>query len=383
MNHHALSYWEQQSFIHYDTIIIGSGLVGLHTAIALKKQAPKQTILIVEQGVLPTGASTKNAGFACMGSVTELLADLQHSTADEVIRLFDMRQKGLADTRQLLGDAAIDYASNGSYELLTTQQLIALNSLEMLNTLLHPVLKHNAFTQNNTIIASNKFDTNYFAAAIQNNAEAQLHTGKLVKALLHLATSLGVEVRTGCAVHKLEETTKNVNVLCKYQQQSDITFTAHQVICCTNAFTKTLLPDTDITPGRGQIIITKPIPNLHIKGIYHLQEGYYYFRELNGRILFGGGRNLDTQTEATTDFAPNPTIISHLTKLLRHHILPSTPFEIDYSWCGIMAFGSKNKNPIITNHSDKIFLAVRCGGMGVAIGSQIAQQIVALVLKHQ
>ena len=70
------SYWEQQSFFNYDYIIIGAGITGLSTAIELKERQPKATVLVLERGILPTGASTKNAGFACMCSDTELLADL-------------------------------------------------------------------------------------------------------------------------------------------------------------------------------------------------------------------------------------------------------------------------------------------------------------------
>jgi hypothetical protein len=44
-----------------------------------------------------------------------------------------------------------------------------------------------------------------------------------------------------------------------------------------------------------------------------------------------------------------------------------------------MAFGSSNKTPIIAKHSDRIFVAVRCGGMGVAIGGQMAERVVGLM----
>ena len=50
------------------------------------------------------------------------------------------------------------------------------------------------------------------------------------------------------------------------------------------------------------MLITKPIKNLHIKGTFHLDKGYYYFRNIDDRILFGGGRNLDFKTEETTEF---------------------------------------------------------------------------------
>ncbi|RYZ47414.1 MAG: FAD-binding oxidoreductase, partial [Sphingobacteriales bacterium] len=65
-----LSYWEKTSFLHYDHIVIGSGIVGLSTALELRGRFPSSRILVLERGLLPTGASSRNAGFACMGSVT-------------------------------------------------------------------------------------------------------------------------------------------------------------------------------------------------------------------------------------------------------------------------------------------------------------------------
>ena len=72
------SYWElNQYFKTYDLIVIGSGIVGLSTAISFLEKRKNATVLILERGVLPSGASTKNAGFACFGSPSELLNDIK------------------------------------------------------------------------------------------------------------------------------------------------------------------------------------------------------------------------------------------------------------------------------------------------------------------
>ena len=62
----SFSYWERAAFIdHADVIIIGSGQVGLSAALHLKQQQPQLKVLVLERGFLPSGACTKNAGFAC------------------------------------------------------------------------------------------------------------------------------------------------------------------------------------------------------------------------------------------------------------------------------------------------------------------------------
>ena len=83
-----LSYWEQKEWLqNIDFTIVGSGIVGLSTAVFLKKRFPKSKILVLEKGILPQGASTKNAGFACFGSLSEILEDLKSHSVDEVLSL--------------------------------------------------------------------------------------------------------------------------------------------------------------------------------------------------------------------------------------------------------------------------------------------------------
>src|SRR5690606_24987797 len=107
---------------------------------------------------------------------------------------------------------------------------------------------------------------------------------------------------------------------------------------------------------------------------FHLDEGYYYFRNLDDRILFGGGRNLDFKGEETTSFGETRLIQQRLEDLLRTVILPYTPFEIDLRWSGIMAMGAQ-KLPIVKPLSDRVFCGVRMGGMGIAIGSIVGRDL--------
>jgi len=373
------SYWEQQSFSHYDHIIIGAGIVGLSTAIGLKETYPDDSVLVLERGLLPTGASTRNAGFACMGSATELLDDLEIMPEDEVLKLFELRKKGLERLRARLGDDKIGYKTNGGYELISDKELPGLNKLEYLNKLLMPITKQVAFKEANGKINDFGFAGNYASALIENTCEGEINTGMMMRALMGATIHAGVEVKTGAEVIRFEEQENNVSIIIKdpYRDEQWVLH-CNTLSICTNAFTKQLLPDVDVTPGRGQVLITQPIPGLKFKGIYHFDKGYYYFREIDGRVLFGGGRNLDFDGEATTDMALNKLIQIDLEQKLHDIILPDTHFQIAQLWAGIMAFG-KNKYPIVKAFSGKVFGALRMGGMGVAIGSEVADELVTLI----
>ena len=138
--------------------------------------------------------------------------------------------------------------------------------------------------------------------------------------------------------------------------------------------------DENIVPARAQVLVTKPINNLKVKGTFHLEQGYYYFRNIDQRILIGGGRNLDFKSESTMEFGQTSIVQSKLEELLKNTIIPNINFEIDYSWSGIMGIGNKKK-PILKKLSNNVSCGVRLGGMGVAIGASVGRDLADLITK--
>ena len=118
-----LSYWEHKMLSEpRDLIIIGAGIVGLMTALHYKQKHPKHSVLILERGCMPDGASTKNAGFACFGSAGEILSDLKSQSPEAVWETVKMRYEGLGLLRHLLGDTAIKYQGLGGYEVFENEE---------------------------------------------------------------------------------------------------------------------------------------------------------------------------------------------------------------------------------------------------------------------
>lgn len=78
LNIEQLSFWERKEYFEdIDFLIIGAGIVGCSTAYHLRIKYPSAKIVILERGYLPSGASTKNAGFASFGGPVELIDDLK------------------------------------------------------------------------------------------------------------------------------------------------------------------------------------------------------------------------------------------------------------------------------------------------------------------
>lgn len=373
----VLSYWERESFFNYDVIIIGSGIVGLNAAIHLKKSAPSLKIALLESGFLPTGASTKNAGFACFGSISELIEQEEIAGLEGLAAIIERRWKGLLKLRNLLGDYTIDYQCLGGYELFKKgDHLLAskcVSKIEHYNQLTRNIVGADAFSSNPEKAATFCFGPT--ETIIGNKYEAQIDTGKMMFALIGYAQQLGISLFNNCSVLQITEEATGLRL-----STPNGTFSCKKTIVATNAFIKNLLPGADIVPGRGQVLITKPIENLKIKGTFHYDKGYYYFRNINNRILLGGGRNIDFKAEETTVFGQTATVQQALRNLLNTVILPQTPYEIDQQWSGIMAFG-KTLEPLIEEIKPNIFCATRCNGMGIAIGSQTGEDVAELLLK--
>jgi gamma-glutamylputrescine oxidase len=374
-----LSFWETESFLNYDTIIIGSGIVGLSAAISLKEKAPGKSVLVLERGLFPSGASTRNAGFASFGSLTELLSDLKNTPPETVLALTEKRLLGLARLRQRLPDSVMNYQHSGGFELLSEKELPALESIEKVNEVLRPLFPKGTYTNRPDLVKTFGFDPGKVKTIVHNPYEGHLHTGKMMKALLQLALEKGVELRTGAEVTEIEETNSGVRIYVRDQVRKTVAFQAEKVAVCTNAFSQKLVPELCIKPGRGQVIITKPIPDLKFKGAFHFDEGYYYFRNVGQRVLFGGGRNLAFQQEMTSEISYNETILTELEKLLKEVILPNQPFEIEQRWSGIMGF-TEDKLPILRKISDRIVVGFACNGIGVSLSSTAGDEIADLVL---
>lgn len=86
---------------------------------------------------------------------------------------------------------------------------------------------------------------------------------------------------------------------------------------------------------------------------------------------------MDKKEENTTKFNNTNLITDELKHLLKTNILPTTNFEIDYTWSGIMGVG-KTKSPIVKQISEHIYCGVRLGGMGIAIGSLVGKELAKL-----
>lgn len=374
-----VSIWEKETFFApQDVIIIGSGFVGLWSAFYLKKKNPHLKITLVESGLIPSGASTRNAGFACFGSLSEIIYDAKTMGTDKMLQLVEMRFKGLERITKHFSENDIDFSLCGGYELydnsdeVTGEQL--LHNIEYVNSILKPITK----SKKTYKLADNKiapFGFGNTSHLVKNNLEGYLHSGRLLQCLLNKIQGMGVTVLNNLKICGFESDGEMMNLSTNQQ----VKFQTKKILLCTNAFTKHLVEDIDIKPARGQVLLTSPIDNLPFKGTFHSDEGFYYFRNLGNKVLLGGARNKAFDEETSTDPILTPTIQIELERYLKEVILPWTnDYSIEYRWSGIMAMGTE-KMPIVKELQPNVYCAVRMSGMGVALAPVVSQQIAEMM----
>ncbi len=354
------SFWEQETFCRpYDLIIIGAGITGLSAALFFKKEHPKARVAVFEKGFIPEGASTRNAGFACIGSITEHLADLEKESEEKVKKRIYRRYKGLSLLKETIGLEAMQYEQCGGYELFANKENFekAASEIGRFNDWVEEL------TGKKSVYEKGTFEG---YPVIFNRLEGALHPGKMMRELIRLVAEAGVEIKWNSPVKEAGEGGEVI-------LENGMKLQSKKMLFAANGFVRHLLSDIQIKPARGLVFVTNQQANLPWKGIFHHDRGYIYFRNVGNRLLIGGARNIDAEREETDSFGVNKKIENRLRTFVNEIIKLPEGWKIDQKWSGIMGFTPK-KTPIVKQLDKRRFIAAGLSGMGIAIGMEIGRK---------
>jgi len=371
------SYWEEKYYFRdLDVVIIGAGIVGLSTGISLLEKNPGLKILILERSSIPYGASTRNAGFACFGSPTELLSELDQSSSDEVFELFARRYAGIQSLLSRTGNRKIGYEKLGGHEVLTADQEISTSQIDRLNHYINGAtgISH-YFKQRNELLTS--FDLKGFTQCIYTLHEACLDPMLMLQALQQIYQQQGGRILYGVNLEDWEDQGSSVSL----KIFGDYHFNTSDLVIATNGFAQEILPDIDVRAARNLVLLLRPQKGTPVRGCFHYHKGYVYFRHCDDKLLIGGGRHTDIENEYTSEMNINFQIQQYLLDFVTKHILHDQTFELVSQWPGILGLGSARK-PIIQKISGHVVVAVRLSGIGIAIGTLVGSEAAELVLNN-
>jgi glycine/D-amino acid oxidase-like deaminating enzyme len=371
----TLSYWEKYFYTNYDLVIIGSGIVGLSSAIYVQKAHPNWKILVAERSTTPYGASTRNAGFACFGSISEMASDIEHHSEQELVELIRNRVEGLELLKNNVPPSKMDFLPLGGYEIFLKEEASKFTNYSKALDYYNDIC-YRATGREDTFVEINlPFAFDAYHKCFYNQYEGQLNPAKMIHNLSKKAVSMGVQIVYGKELVEYLEKDRNVHL--HFTDESHLI--ADRLLLATNAFTNSLIENLDITPQRNQVLVTEEIPSLRLKGTFHYNEGFVYFRNVDNRILLGGFRDKESAQEQTEEFGLTDDIQQHLENFLYNVLQVDKEVKVEHRWSGILATGQK-KEPINQRLSDSVYCAVRLGGMGVAIGTKAGKDISELIV---
>lgn len=382
-----ISIWEQQTYYaDREVFIAGAGLLGLWTAYELLLKEPSLTITIADQLLIPAMASTRNAGFACFGSPSELWSDARCQSEDTLWEIAELRYQGIQKIRKICGDEAIEYDPCGGYEVFRAgtewQQKEGRERIAWLNKGFEKITGiKETYTDCSDQMA--EMGLSDFGVMYGNQIEGGLHSGKLVKWLQEYLQKAGVQFLWGHRVKSVSGKQGHFEIGLETLEQEKQTLKSRQMLWATNA-ALSLLPEIaeTVKPARGQMLLSPEIPGFSLRGTFHFDEGYYYFRNLGNRLLIGGARNADFEAEETLDAGVSPKIREALERFIALH-LPEAAASLKQNgwmhWSGIMGM-SDVKKPMIIQMDSGGLAGMACNGMGVALTPAWAETLSSAML---
>ena len=344
-----------------DVVIIGGGITGLTLAYTLATQGTH--VAVLEAGRLAGEASGRNAGFLLAlpaEPYAERIALWGRDGARAVAQIGRRTHQRIAHLAQALR-IECDYRQTGSLRLTRSEE----ESEDMRGSL--PELRHDGFPMREISLEDvlPPHARAPFHAAFEVPEDGVVHPVRFQYGLAAEAKKLGAQLHghsrvVGARWHDgVWEAQANGHMV-----------RGRTMVLATNAYAPQLVPSLKplIVPRRGQMISTAPVEQRFDTRPVYSNYGYQYWRQMpDGRLLIGGWRNTEFDTESGYDTEITPSIQASIEKGLRELVPGGAPIE--YRWAGTMGF-ARDGRPLVGWLDAAHHLAICAGftghGMGMA-----------------
>jgi gamma-glutamylputrescine oxidase len=345
----------------FDIVIVGGGIAGLSTAYWLQKQNSSLKIAIIERHRVGFGASGRNAGFVTCGSTEHFMTLREEYGLDKGLEIwkFSEENRNLLK-REIIGDdeASVDYRQTGSCTVAPSEahwEKYKVAAAQMREAQLDVVEVGAAEMERD-------FGVTNFSGGILYKGDGYVDPIKLLE---KIRSRLKVDFFEGTEVFSFHSEAGHASV-----QTDQGKFTANKVILTLNAYLPLLAKKFEgiITPNRGQILVTEPLPAF-VKGPCYLTKHLCYFRQLpTGHLLIGGFRNLSIETENTHTDQTTPIIQDALLAFVRERFKHGANAKVAYQWSGIMGFSPDGQMIMgAIPDQENIHVMAGCSGHGMGL----------------
>lgn len=368
------SFWEQELYGQaFDLVVIGGGFSGLSTAYFAKKRQPRWRIAVLDQYSIQRLASTRNAGFACISSLSELIEDAAAYGWEHTLSLIERRWKGLSMLEQIFNSKEIHYQNVPSGELFFEDQHFPFEKyadrIREANHLLRSIVGGEYYRLEDASLTQANFGAKA-TAYVHHLQEGQLQPARLAASWRKLCLESGITLFDGVKVHEIDRKNQIYQV-----STEQMPLAAHRVLLAANGLSRQLMPSLEVGKVMNLVFVTKAMKGLKWKGNLHAESGFIYARNIDERILIGGGRHLLPKGQQEQVSPEDEAMIEdYLGKwLVEMKILDRKP-EFEYKWKGYLGVGPE-KEPILEAFDDRLFVLARLSGMGVALSTALGQKM--------
>ena len=289
-----------------DVAVVGAGVTGCSCALTLARGGLR--VRVYEARTVASGASGRNGGFALRGGAPPYDRARAQLGVERARLLWVFTERALGRMAKVAGDA---FRPEGSLRLAADTGERAELEAEF------AALQEDGF-------AAEWLDelppplAGRFFGAIRHPPDGALQPARWVRRLAARAAEAGAEIREHSRVQDVDE------------------LPAERVVIATDGYGGGLLPELAeiVSPVRGQVIVTEPLPERLFPCPHYSRGGYdYWHQPPDHRLVLGGRRDTALEVEFTAEEATSPQVQEALDGFARELVGFAPAVEV--RWAGI------------------------------------------------
>jgi glycine/D-amino acid oxidase-like deaminating enzyme len=354
--------------LHADVAIVGGGLTGLSTALALKRAGADP--IVIEREFCGFGASGRNAGHLTPTIGKDMPTMLMLFGKKRTSALVRFAEHCVKDTERLITSLGIDcdYCSAGN--ILAVVHPAQEARLRKAVGLAQSVGTHVRFVEGDEM-RERGLPPGFLCGALEG-AGGTLNPGKLVLGLRRAALAAGVRIVEQTAVQRIRGGAK------PEVHAANGRVSADRILVASNAYTREIgsPAGSKIFPFYVSLFETAPLSDEQLsaiggwsgrEGIYTAHESLESYRLTARRTIIGGAKGVRYVYggKPSAGSGPQERTRAILTQAFRDRFPPLRDVPIQHFWGGWIAM-TMHFLPAVGSRGDTIYHSIGYNGHGVA-----------------